>query len=76
MTDVEYVEDQPSKLSNVAATGVTSDAELAAALRNYVPGSEAEKKLVRKIDYHLMPILWIMYVLNYVDRTNIVGSFR
>ncbi|KAJ9636378.1 hypothetical protein H2201_003544 [Coniosporium apollinis] len=52
--------------------GVTvQDAELAEALRNYVPGSDAEKKLVRKIDWALMPILWIMYILNYVDRTNI-----
>ncbi|KAH7150228.1 putative vitamin H transporter [Dactylonectria estremocensis] len=45
--------------------------ELAEALRNYVPGTAEEKKLVRKIDCFLMPILWIMYILNYVDRTNI-----
>ncbi|VUC30057.1 unnamed protein product [Clonostachys rosea] len=45
--------------------------ELAEALRNYVPGSPEEKKLVRKIDYFLMPMLWIMYILNYIDRTNI-----
>lgn len=50
------------------------DAELAEALRNYVPGSDAEKRLVRKIDWALMPILWIMYILNYVDRTNIVST--
>lgn len=47
--------------------------ELQQALRNYVPETEAEKKLRRKIDLHLMPMLWIMYVLNYIDRTNIVG---
>ncbi|OLN87319.1 putative transporter C1683.12-like protein 11 [Colletotrichum chlorophyti] len=47
------------------------DAELAEALRNYVPGTTEEKKLVRKIDLFLMPMLWIMYILNYVDRTNI-----
>lgn len=52
--------------------------ELQEALRNYVPDTEAEKKLVRKIDIRLIPILWIMYILNYVDRTNIVSllSFR
>lgn len=47
---------------------------VAEALRNYVPGTEAEKKLVRKVDLFLMPTLWIMYILNYVDRTNIVSA--
>lgn len=49
------------------------DAEVAEALRNYVPNTEAEKKLVRKIDIRLMPILFIMYIMNYIDRTNIVS---
>jgi hypothetical protein len=47
--------------------------ELSDALSSYTPGSPEEKKLVKKIDLFLMPILWIMYILNYVDRTNIVG---
>jgi hypothetical protein len=50
------------------------DLELQQALRNYIPETEAEKKLRRKIDLHLMPMLWVMYVLNYIDRTNIVSS--
>jgi hypothetical protein len=37
----------------------------------YVSGSAEEKKLVRKIDRHLMPMLWVMYIFNYLDRTNI-----
>lgn len=37
----------------------------------YVPGTDAEKRLVRKIDKHLLPMLWVMYVMNYIDRTNI-----
>ncbi|WWD16921.1 hypothetical protein CI109_101353 [Kwoniella shandongensis] len=37
----------------------------------YVSGSDEEKRLVRKIDRHLLPMLWIMYVFNYLDRTNI-----
>ncbi|KAK9485766.1 major facilitator superfamily domain-containing protein [Lipomyces starkeyi] len=45
--------------------------ELVQELANYVPGSAEEKKLLRKIDLALIPCLWIMYVLNYVDRTNI-----
>lgn len=51
------------------------DEELEEALRNYVPGSAEEKKLLRKIDLRLMPVLWIMYILNYVDRTNIVSFY-
>lgn len=27
----------------------------------YVPGTEEEKRLVRKIDRHLLPMLWVMY---------------
>ena len=30
-----------------------------------------EKKLVRKIDLYLLPTIWIMYLLSYMDRTNI-----
>jgi hypothetical protein len=49
----------------------TEREELARALANFEPDSEAEKRLVRKIDLYLLPILWIMYVMNYIDRTNI-----
>lgn len=30
-----------------------------------------EKKLVRKIDMYLLPTIWLMYLLSYMDRTNI-----
>ncbi|KIW53739.1 hypothetical protein PV05_09285 [Exophiala xenobiotica] len=42
-----------------------------AAAPEYVEGTPQEKRLVRKIDMHLIPILWAMYVFNYLDRTNI-----
>ncbi|OAL44698.1 MFS general substrate transporter [Pyrenochaeta sp. DS3sAY3a] len=32
---------------------------------------EEEKKLVRKIDLYLLPTIWLMYLLSYMDRTNI-----
>ncbi|KAL2803269.1 major facilitator superfamily domain-containing protein [Aspergillus granulosus] len=38
---------------------------------DYVPGTEEEKKLVRKIDLYILPMMWIMYLLSYMDRTNI-----
>lgn len=60
--------------STTKAGGTEEEIQLQQALRNYVPDTDAEKKLRRKIDLHLMPILWTMYILNYVDQTNIVGN--
>lgn len=36
--------------------------------------AEAERKLVRKIDFRLLPIVIIMYILNYLDRNNIAAA--
>lgn len=36
---------------------------------NYVPDTEEEKRLVRKIDLSLLPTIWLMYLLSYMDRT-------
>ncbi|KAK8054517.1 vitamin H transporter [Apiospora phragmitis] len=36
----------------------------------YVPDTEEERKLVRKIDLYILPTMWIMYLLSYMDRTN------
>lgn len=33
----------------------------------YVPDTPEETRLVRKIDVHLLPMLWLMYILNYVS---------
>ena len=44
---------------------------LEAAIPEYVEGTPEEKRLVRKIDLHLLPILQITYIFNYLDRTNI-----
>lgn len=32
---------------------------------------QLEKKLLRKIDLRLMPLMMVIYVLNYLDRNNI-----
>ncbi|GKZ96520.1 hypothetical protein AnigIFM59636_011035 [Aspergillus niger] len=32
---------------------------------------EEEKALVKKIDMTLLPTVWVMYLLSYLDRTNI-----
>jgi hypothetical protein len=31
--------------------------------------AEEEAKMVRKVDMFLMPTMWIMYLLSYMDRT-------
>jgi hypothetical protein len=43
---------------------------------DYVPGTDEERALVRKMDRRLFPILWFMYIFNYIDRTNIGVSRR
>ncbi|GAB1217936.1 hypothetical protein ATERTT37_007179 [Aspergillus terreus] len=35
---------------------------------------EAEKRLVRKIDIRLLPMIIIMYIMNYLDRNNIASA--
>ena len=60
---------------NAEDEGSTQDEEMSLALQNYAPGSEEEKKLVRKIDCVLLPCLWWMYVLAYLDRGNVVSTF-
>lgn len=36
---------------------------------DYVPDTEEEKKLVRKIDMYLLPMIFLMYLWSYMDRT-------
>lgn len=31
----------------------------------------AERKLLRKIDLRVIPVLWVLYLVNFVDRANI-----
>lgn len=55
---------------------LTGDEELSLALQGYTPDTAEEKKLVRKIDFVLLPCLWWMYVLAYLDRGNVVSILR
>ncbi|KAK9375589.1 major facilitator superfamily domain-containing protein [Lipomyces chichibuensis] len=41
----------------------------------YVPGSPAEKKLLRKLDFRVVPCCWLLFVLGFLDRANI-GNAR
>lgn len=41
----------------------------------YVPGSPEEKAMVRKIDAHMFFCVCTLYLLNYLDRTNVSLPF-
>ena len=43
------------------------------ALEEYIPGTKAEKRLLRKVDFIMVPSLWFMCVMAYLDRNNIVS---
>jgi hypothetical protein len=43
------------------------------ALEEYVPGTKEEKRLLRKVDFIMIPSLWFMCVMAYLDRNNIVS---
>lgn len=45
------------------------------AVIDYVPDTEEERRLVRKIDMYLLPAIWGMYLLSYMDRTKSVSIF-
>ncbi|KAF7510462.1 hypothetical protein GJ744_006741 [Endocarpon pusillum] len=50
--------------------------DTAASLDEAVPfDQQATKKLLRKLDYHLVPFLALLYLLSFLDRTNI-GNAR
>ena len=44
-------------------------------ISSYEIDAIAEKKLLRKIDMRLVPILWFLFMLAFLDRTNI-GALR
>jgi hypothetical protein len=56
----------PAKASDVKEMDTTKHVEVTAEL-TWTP--EEEKKLVRKIDLFLLPTIWLMYLLSYMDRT-------
>ena len=37
----------------------------------YTPGTELEKRFLRKIDMRIVPTVWALYTMSYLDRANI-----
>ncbi|ORX38164.1 major facilitator superfamily domain-containing protein [Kockovaella imperatae] len=48
-----------------------TDVAVAALAAAYSPGSDDERNLVRKIDLRVIPCVWALYTLSYLDRANI-----
>ncbi|KAK7041458.1 hypothetical protein VNI00_009324 [Paramarasmius palmivorus] len=44
------------------------------ASHTYEPDTELEKRLVRKIDKRIVPTVWVLYTLSYLDRANIANA--
>lgn len=55
-----HVEDCGTDAKSASGEGLTTDHQ-----------SHAEARLVRKVDFVMMPMLWLMYWLNYLDRNAI-----
>jgi MFS family permease len=66
--DASHVED--SSRSDAVFSGTTATEQPDDGLGH----SSEEKALVRKLDYHIMPIMWAMYFLNYLDRNAIAQA--
>lgn len=67
---------ESEKKDNVAIHDEALDLEKPGAVKRDYSGaameiSPLEKKLVRKLDIRIMPTLWLMYWLNYLDRNAI-----
>lgn len=64
--------DKPSSDHDDEANMDTVKHQEDVAVDDYVPDTEEEKKLVRKIDLFLLPAIWGMYLLSYMVRTMFV----
>lgn len=56
-------------------TQAVESGEVSSSETSIIPDAKQDKKLVRKLDRHIMPVLVILYLLSFLDRTNI-GNAR
>ncbi|KAE8355945.1 MFS general substrate transporter [Aspergillus coremiiformis] len=71
---VDNVEVFSSAVANANKPNPTKEAPPYVASLSLEEREAAEKALVRKIDLRLLPMLIIMYILNYLDRNNIASA--
>lgn len=68
---------EQAEMANIPSEGRPGQRMLAPELVRPMSADErahAEKVLVRKIDYRLLPAVIVMYILNYLDRNNIASA--
>lgn len=58
------------KLKELHVEDITVEANDRNAER-YEIDPEREKRLLRKLDWRVIPVLWFLYMLSFLDRTNI-----
>ncbi|KAM0417310.1 hypothetical protein ACHAPT_012691 [Fusarium lateritium] len=63
--------DMPLPPMDKEAMAETKSNELGMTEEEY---NAAEKSLVRKLDYTLVPMVWLLYLFNYLDRNNIAQA--
>lgn len=54
---------------NIKNSDIIQAETLAAELKSGT--SQAEKDLVRKLDWRILPCVWILYLLGFLDRANV-----
>lgn len=71
--DISDEKDATLYCENASIKSATEQPEL---LRDLSPEERQalEKKLVRRIDLRLLPMLILMYIMNYLDRNNIASA--
>lgn len=63
-----HIADEKLKELHVQDVIVTANDRKAA---RYELDPEAEKRLLRKLDLRVVPVLWFLYMLAFLDRSNI-----
>lgn len=61
----DLVEFAPATDKNEASTPIEAEADYSGASKKTDP---EEIRLVRKLDWYILPIMWAMYYLNWIDR--------
>lgn len=67
----EKLDEKPKPVEDWHEEHDGRDINAVALAAQYVPGSEAERAFKRKIDLRIVPCIWGLYTLSYLDRANI-----
>ncbi|GHJ88969.1 hypothetical protein NliqN6_5371 [Naganishia liquefaciens] len=67
---LSYDDNKPTTVHDEFALG-SAQTGRGEEIAQYEPGGAEEKAFIRKLDYRLIPIIWFMYVMSYLDRANI-----